>query len=81
MLATVVRPGPPPGCSATTWCVTPPPYATRIRLGVVAAALLVVAFSVCLSWVWTTLALLMKSPGVVLTAVIAPLAMRLLRTR
>jgi ABC-2 type transport system permease protein len=48
---------------------------------VVAAALLVVAFSVCLSWVWTTLALLMKSPGVVLTAVIAPLAMRLLRTR
>jgi ABC-2 type transport system permease protein len=35
-------------------------------LGVVAAVLLVVAFSVCLSWVWTTLALLMKSPGAVL---------------
>ncbi|MBQ1039354.1 ABC transporter permease [Micromonospora sp. C81] len=35
-------------------------------LGVVAAVLLVVTFSVSLSWVWTTLALLMKSPGAAL---------------
>ena len=35
-------------------------------LGVAAAVLLVVAFSVSLSWMWTTLALLMKSPGAVL---------------
>jgi ABC-2 type transport system permease protein len=35
-------------------------------LGVAAAVVLVVAFSVSLSWVWTTLALLMKSPGAVL---------------
>ena len=35
-------------------------------LGVAAAVLLVVAFSVSLSWVWTALALLMKSPGAVL---------------
>ncbi|MFD2767458.1 ABC transporter permease [Micromonospora eburnea] len=35
-------------------------------LGVAAAVLLVVAFSVSLSWVWATLALLMKSPGAVL---------------
>jgi daunorubicin/doxorubicin transport system permease protein len=34
--------------------------------GVAAAVLLVVAFSVSLSWVWATLALLMKSPGAVL---------------
>jgi ABC-2 type transport system permease protein len=34
--------------------------------GVAAAVLLVVAFSVSLSWVWTTLALFMKSPGAVL---------------
>ena len=35
-------------------------------VGVVAAVLLVVAFSVSLSWVWTTLALLTRSPGAVL---------------
>ncbi|MFU8876013.1 ABC transporter permease [Micromonospora sp. SL4-19] len=35
-------------------------------LGVAAAVLLVVAFSVSLSWVWAALALLMKSPGAVL---------------
>jgi ABC-2 type transport system permease protein len=35
-------------------------------LGVAAAVLLVVVFSVSLSWVWATLALLMKSPGAVL---------------
>jgi ABC-2 type transport system permease protein len=34
--------------------------------GVAAAVLLVIAFSVSLSWVWTTLALLLKSPGAVL---------------
>jgi ABC-2 type transport system permease protein len=46
-------------------------------LGVVAAVLLVIAFSVSLSWVWTTLALLMKSPGAVLgltQAVLYPLS-------
>lgn len=35
-------------------------------LGVAAAVLLVVVFSVSLSWVWTALALRMKSPGAVL---------------
>jgi ABC-2 type transport system permease protein len=35
-------------------------------LGVAAAVLLVVAFSISLSWAWTALALLMKSPGAVL---------------
>jgi ABC-2 type transport system permease protein len=35
-------------------------------LGVACAVVLVLAFSVSLSWVWTTLALLMKSPGAVL---------------
>ena len=35
-------------------------------LGVAAAVLLVIAFSVSLSWLWTTLALAMKSPGAVL---------------
>jgi ABC-2 type transport system permease protein len=35
-------------------------------LGVVAAALLVLAFCASLSWVWTALALVMKSPGAVL---------------
>ncbi|WP_426513533.1 ABC transporter permease [Dactylosporangium sp. McL0621] len=35
-------------------------------LDVAAAVLLVIVFSVSLSWVWTTLALLMKSPGAVL---------------
>jgi ABC-2 type transport system permease protein len=35
-------------------------------LGVAAAVLLVVVFTVSLSWVWTALALLMKSPGAVL---------------
>jgi ABC-2 type transport system permease protein len=46
-------------------------------LGVAAAVLLVVVFSVSLSWVWTTLALLMKSPGAVLgvtQAVLYPLS-------
>ena len=45
--------------------------------GVAAAVLLVVAFSVSLSWVWTTLALLMKSPGAVFgvtQAVLYPLS-------
>jgi ABC-2 type transport system permease protein len=45
--------------------------------GVAAAVLLVLAFSVSLSWVWTTLALLMKSPGAVLgltQAVLYPLS-------
>jgi ABC-2 type transport system permease protein len=45
--------------------------------GVIAAVLLIVAFSVSLSWVWTTLALLMKSPGAVLgvtQAVLYPLS-------
>ena len=45
--------------------------------GVTAAVFLVVAFSVSLSWVWTTLALLMKSPGAVLgvtQAVLYPLS-------
>jgi ABC-2 type transport system permease protein len=47
-------------------------------LGVAAAVLLVVAFSVSLSWVWTTLALLMKSPGAVLAvtqALLYPLSL------
>ncbi len=47
-------------------------------LGVAAAVLLVVAFSVSLSWVWTALALLMRSPGAVLgvtQAVLYPLAL------
>jgi ABC-2 type transport system permease protein len=35
-------------------------------LGVAAAVLLVVVFSISLSWLWTTLALAMKSPGAVL---------------
>jgi len=35
-------------------------------LGVAAAVLLVVVFSVSLSWLWTALALLMRSPGAVL---------------
>lgn len=35
-------------------------------LGVAAAVLLVVLFSISLSWLWTTLALAMKSPGAVL---------------
>ena len=46
-------------------------------LGVASAVVLVVAFSVSLSWVWTTLALLMKSPGAVLgvtQAVLYPLS-------
>jgi ABC-2 type transport system permease protein len=46
--------------------------------GVAAAVLLVVAFSVSLSWVWTTLALLMKSPGAVLAvtqALLYPLSL------
>ena len=45
--------------------------------GVVAAVLLVVAFSVSLSWVWTALAMVMKSPGAVLgvtQAVLYPLS-------
>lgn len=45
--------------------------------GVAAAVLLAVAFSVSLSWVWTTLALLMQSPGAVLSvtqAVLYPLS-------
>lgn len=45
--------------------------------GVTAAVLLVVAFSVSLSWVWTALALLMKSPGAALgvtQAVLYPLS-------
>ncbi|MEU9506551.1 ABC transporter permease [Micromonospora sp. NPDC048170] len=46
-------------------------------VGVAAAVLLVVAFSVSLSWVWTALALLMRSPGAVLgvtQAVLYPLS-------
>ncbi|SCG40173.1 ABC transporter permease [Micromonospora inositola] len=46
-------------------------------VGVAAAVLLVVAFSVSLSWVWTALALAMRSPGAVLgvtQAVLYPLA-------
>ncbi|MEU7587971.1 ABC transporter permease [Micromonospora sp. NPDC049230] len=35
-------------------------------LGVTAAVLLVVLFSISLSWLWTTLALVMRSPGAVL---------------
>jgi ABC-2 type transport system permease protein len=35
-------------------------------VGVVAAVLLVVVFSVSLSWIWTALAMVMKSPGAVL---------------
>jgi daunorubicin/doxorubicin transport system permease protein len=45
--------------------------------GVVAAALLVLAFSLSLSWVWTALAMVMKSPGAVLSvtqAVLYPLS-------
>jgi ABC-2 type transport system permease protein len=47
-------------------------------LGVLAAVLLVIAFSISLSWVWTTLALLLKSPGAVLgltQAVLYPLSL------
>jgi ABC-2 type transport system permease protein len=47
-------------------------------LGVAAAVLLVIAFSVSLSWLWTTLALLMKSPGAVLAvtqALLYPLSL------
>jgi ABC-2 type transport system permease protein len=47
-------------------------------LGTAAAVLLVIAFSVSLSWVWTTLALLMKSPGAVLSvtqALLYPLSL------
>jgi ABC-2 type transport system permease protein len=46
-------------------------------LGVLAAVLLVLAFCVSLSWVWTTLALLMKTPGAILgltQAVLYPLS-------
>jgi ABC-2 type transport system permease protein len=46
-------------------------------LGVAAAVLLVVAFSVSLSWVWTALAMVMKAPGAVLSltqAVLYPLS-------
>jgi ABC-2 type transport system permease protein len=46
--------------------------------GVAAAVLLAIVFSVSLSWVWTTLALLMKSPGAVLgvtQALLYPLAL------
>ena len=46
-------------------------------VGVAAAVLLVVAFSVSLSWIWTALALAMRSPGAVLgvtQAVLYPLA-------
>jgi ABC-2 type transport system permease protein len=46
-------------------------------LGVVAAVLLALAFSVSLSWVWTVLAMIMKSPGAVLgvtQAVLYPLS-------
>lgn len=46
-------------------------------LGVVAAVLLALAFSVSLSWVWTALAMVMKSPGAVLgvtQAVLYPLS-------
>jgi ABC-2 type transport system permease protein len=45
--------------------------------GVAAAVLLVIAFSVSLSWVWTTLALVLRSPGAVLgvtQAVLYPLS-------
>jgi daunorubicin/doxorubicin transport system permease protein len=45
--------------------------------GVAAAVLLAVVFSVTMSWVWTTLALLMRSPGAVLgvtQAVLYPLS-------
>ena len=45
--------------------------------GVAAAVLLAVAFSLSLSWAWTTLALLLKSPGAVLgvtQAVLYPLS-------
>jgi ABC-2 type transport system permease protein len=45
--------------------------------GVVTAVLLVLAFSVTLSWVWTALAMVMKSPGAVLgvtQAVLYPLS-------
>ncbi|GIH15313.1 ABC transporter permease [Rugosimonospora africana] len=47
-------------------------------LAVVGAVVLVVAFSVSLSWVWTALALLMRSPGSVLgvtQAVLYPLSL------
>jgi ABC-2 type transport system permease protein len=46
-------------------------------LGVAAAVLLVLAFCVSLSWVWTALAMVMKSPGAVLSvtqAVLYPLS-------
>ncbi|NJC74309.1 ABC transporter permease [Planosporangium thailandense] len=45
--------------------------------GVVAAVLLVVAFGISLSWVWTALAMVMRSPGAVLgvtQAVLYPLS-------
>lgn len=46
-------------------------------LGVAAAVLLVVAFSISLSWIWTALAMVMKAPGAVLSltqAVLYPLS-------
>jgi hypothetical protein len=46
---------------------------------VLAAILLVVVFSLGLAWVLTTVGLVMRSPDAALTAVFAPLTVRLSR--